>query len=230
MIASSRFIVKDSNDEVVLTVVMKDGEINIEAKSHAASTNIRFETIGLSFTTRNITTSTETKGYSGPGSVSSAGATGDNVLLFKNGVKTDEDPVNGIVTTTIKFNTTQVSKALSGETFEGITKGTKIYMHGIFRTYDYDTDTTRSGNSYLKNWEDIMNAEWWGSNTLGDFIKYYNMEIEFMPATQENTLYYITDNKEEIGNKALDTGYIGDTVDWDNELIEKPYKNKTYTL
>ncbi len=220
---STSFFEIENDGETVLKVIMKKGVITIIAISHAATTDIRYETIGLSFTRSIVPESATAKGYTGPTSINS-----ENTLTFSNGEIAVGDPANGVVPTTFTFSSRQVSTALDGETFEDITQGTPIYMHAIFRTYDNGSNATR--RPYISNWKDIMNAEQWGSDTLKGFKKYYNMKIEFMPEDNINTLYYETESGSTIKDaKPLATAKIGDPVNWDEDPTIT-YENKEYEV
>lgn len=230
--SESIYEVEDSDGEKVLKITMKKGIITLIAKSSAATTSIRWETIGLTITAERVDENgASTKGYTGPELVSNAYGKGYGVLWFSAAKKSDAT-IGNTVTTTITFTAEQVEKAL-GENFDNITKDTTIYLHGIFDTYQIinGVKTIRKGaNGGLRNWEDIMDAEGWGPDTLNDFEKYFNMEIEFKPAPQDNTLYYYTDDNIKIGSKELDGVFPGENVYWNNEDTEKKYNNKPYTL
>lgn len=222
--STSTYIVLNTDKEEILTVEMSAGLITIVAKSRAASSNIRWETIGLNFTEGPINTTTTAKGRSGPGPVSDASG-GRATLDFSNGYK-DDHRVGDIVITTIIFNLTDVSTAFLNK-LDHIKKGTPIYMHAIFRTYDYVSGATRKSN--LMNWKDIMNAESWSKEeTLNDFEKFFNMKIEFMPADPDHTMYYETETGMSLkDNKKLDEVIEGKDklVKWENEDTELKDKN-----
>lgn len=225
--------VKDSDGDIALTVTMRNGEIVITAISHAATSSIRWRTIGFNITKQRITQTTSAKGHTGPAAVSTAYGSGHDELPFNEAVsKIDSPPIGGIVTTTIKFDASYVEDKL-GESFEDIVKDTTIYLHGIFQTYNYNLDTnsdTGPRKSKLVNWADIMNAESWGQDTLNDFDKYYNIPITFKPAMQKNTLYYYTESGTKMGSKELAEALPGDSVSWSDEPAEKTYSSKKYTL
>lgn len=233
--SESSYTVKNSDGEVVLEIIMKKGVITIEAYSHKASTDIRWNTIGLTITRDKIQSKTTAKGYSGPGPVSDAYGSGKAYLWFKDaGDKEDVDISNDIVMTTFTFDADYVNEKFKGE-LDDITKDTTIYLHGIFQTFNNDTGVIRKNN--IKNWEDIMNEEWWGSDTLSDFIKYFNMPIEFQPGeTCPTTLYY-----KSVGGVTLkDKKELGsvkpyEAMSWSNEptVLQKKDKDsvlRTYDL
>ncbi len=203
--------------EAVLTITMSVGAITIVAKSKAATSNIRWKTVGLTITRTALNPNgAYARGISGPSDVSTVYSSGKGELMFDKAVeKTDSLPVNGIVTTTIKFSAKQVEEALEAD-FDDIKQNTLIYLHGIFTTYNNETGIPRS--SELKNWKDIVNKEAWGMDTVNDFDKYFNMPIEFQPATYQNYLHYITESKVELkDNKALGEIKSGKPLSWSNE-------------
>ncbi len=225
--SESSYTITNSDDEEVLVITMRAGQITIVTKNHAATSNIRWRTKGLTITRDPINSTDSIKGNNGPGPVSDAYGHGKATLWFKDGYKSPDIKIGDIVTTTINFSADQVQKAL-GEDFEDITKNTKIYLHGIFETYDNDTGNVRKGAgdiNGLRDWASIMNAEIWGSNTLKDFKKYYNMPIEFQPALQPNTLIYITKEGKKFDSRELDSVLPNDPVPWNektsNQLIGK---------
>ncbi|MDF2487097.1 MAG: putative secreted protein, partial [Herbinix sp.] len=231
--SESEYVVYNSDDEPSLIITMKKGEITIVGKSHAATSSIRWRTKGFTITRNRINSSDTAKGYTGPGPVSDASGNGYAALMFENAARKDDKKVGDTVTTTITFSASQVEAALK-DNFDDITKETTIYLHGIFETYDYDaktdTKTVRPGKSNIKNWKDIMNAEFWGSNTLGDFKKYFNMEIEFMPAPQPNTLYYYAEDGTKLGSKELASKLPNESVSWTNESTTITKGKKSYEL
>ena len=240
--SSYRYDVINSDGVTVLTLIMEDGQITINTINHRATTPIRWETKGLTITKEAITTKASTLGYNGPGPVSDAYGSGKGVLWFKDAAyKPDDIRIGDNVYTTIRFSSAQVEDALK-EDFEDITKGTIIYLHGIFDTYyttdDGKTKDYRKAGGYregIRNWTDIMNEESWGSDTLKDFKKYFNMKIKFMPALQSNTLHYVLENekgkdRDEIASETLDDQYPGDDVTWEGKNESIPYNNKTYNL
>ena len=231
--SESSHTVRDGDGDIVLTVIMREGIITIVGKANAASTSIRWETIGLTLTKEKITTTTTAKGYSGPGPVKDADGQGIASLYFYNAFKKSDVKNGDTVTTTITFSADQVERAFK-DNFDTIEKGMSVYLHGIFRTYDYENGvkTTRSGKGNLKNWKDIMDAEWWGTDTLGDFKKYYNMQIEFMPALPTNTLYFETESGDKTlkPNVALESKKIGERVAWSNQPVQITYNKLTYKL
>ncbi|MDF2590217.1 MAG: putative secreted protein, partial [Anaerocolumna sp.] len=224
--SSSSFTVQNSNKEDVLTVIMSEGVITIVAKSKAATSAIRWETIGINISEGPIVPNTTTKGRIGPGPVSSAYGLIEKPLKFDKAFsKTDSDPINGIVTTTIIFNAEQVNAAL-GKKLEYITKGTPIYLHAVFHTYDYDymTDKKTTRTTDIVNWKDIMNAEPWGKEeTLDDFVKYFNMKIKFMPKI-EHTMYYETEAKVKLKDDKI-LKEDDKLVKWKNEETELKDEN-----
>ncbi|MBP1756704.1 MAG: putative secreted protein, partial [Firmicutes bacterium] len=229
--SESKYIVRNSDGIRTLIITMKNGEIIIEGLSKTASSSIRWETIGLTITKEKITSEVTTLGHTGPGPVSDAYESGKGILWFSSGDKDDE--INGEwTTTTIRFNSSQVEKAL-GEDFNNITKDTFIYFHAIFQTYQLRNGSKNVIHSNIVNWKDMMNDQSWGTDTLDDFSKYFNMEIQFKPAPpspQDNTLYYYTDDNIKMGSKALASVLLGERVYWSDEKTERTYNNKSYSL
>lgn len=222
--------IKNSDNEVVCTITMIKGVITIEAKAHAGTTSIRWETIGLTITKEAVDEDgAYTKDRYGPEAVSSVYDSGHAVLWFDEAAyKEDSDPVNGIITTTIRFSEEQVTDALQ-EDFSDISKDTIIYLHAIFDTFNYDVasgkklsiregERTGEDGGGLTTWKGIMDAEWWGNDTLDDFSKYFNMPIKFKPAKQPNTMHYISEDGQYWD--AEKKCYKGD-VNWDSEELEK---------
>lgn len=229
----SEKIVKNSNKEEVLRITMQDGIITIIAKAHAATSGLRWRTIGFTITKEKITTETTAQGKKGPGPVSDAFGSGHAELMFSDAIdKVDSPPVNGIVTTSITFSAEKVQDEF-GANLENIVKDTPIYLHAIFQTYDNATGAVRSGKAKLVNWTQIMNAEGWGNDTLNDFEKYYNMMIKFQPAKQKNYLHYVLDNETSIDDTiSLDKALPGKTVSWTKKQAPatKTYKKVQYSL
>lgn len=213
--SESIYEVENSNGKVVLTLKMKNGDITLVAKSSAATTSIRWETIGIRISRGKINTSASTKGYNdGYGPVSDANGLAEKVLWVSSAADKSDVTIGDTVTTTIKFDAQQVEDAL-GANFDNIIENTPIYLHGVFDTYQLinGKKVLRSGPIY--NWEDIMNAESWGSDTLNDFKKYYNMELNFKPAPQPNTIHYKSDDDVTLSAyQSLDSVLPGKPVSW----------------
>ena len=227
----SEYIVRNTDGERILTVSMRNGIITIVGVSKKGTSSIRWETSGISITTKAITDEVKTKNRTGPGPVSSAGKAA--VLWFKDGQKEDV-PSGDTVITTITYPANKVEWAL-GADFDNITKNTYIYIHCIFQTYNFNVETQTRGSirtDNLRNWKDIMEAESWGSGSLDDFAKYYNMPLKFKPQPQENTLYYQTNDTTPVslGSKQLASAAPGDTVTWSNEDEQKTKSSDTYKL
>ena len=215
----------------ILTVTMKAGIITIVGVSKRGTSSIRWETSGISITTKAITDEVRSKNRSGPGPVSSAGT--DKTLWFKDGQKEDI-PRGDTVITTITYPADKVEWAL-GADFENITKNTYIYLHCIFQTYNFNVETQTRGSirkDNLRNWKDIMEAESWGSGSLEDFDKYFNMALKFKPRPQENSLYYQTNDTTPVslGSKQLASAAPGETISWSNEEEQKTKGADTYKL
>lgn len=232
----SIYVVRDDKGEATLTISMKNGEITIKYRSKKAGPNvsIRWKTIGLTLTRDPITTRAEAKNYTGHGPVRDAGSSGITYMYFEQAAKKETYEVEGQMHTTLTFSVEQVEAALKDD-FTNIKKGTKIYLHGIFCSYERelvngkDVDTIRKND--IKNWADIMNAEWWTQGTLEGFYKLFNMEISFMPKLEENTLYYLTEDGSFIApKKNLESKYIDEDVSWTNEASSLIYYNSNYKL
>ena len=230
--SESIHVVKNSNGETVLTIKMKDGMITIDAQDKAAGPGItiRWESMGLHLTRIPITSRDYTKGYNGPGPVRDAANQGMAILNFDQAVEKTSTKQGNIVYTRIRFSADQVKAALKDD-FSNLVKGTTIYLHGIFRSINYKetngvvTKTTRKNK--LVNWKEIMNAEPWTKGTLEGFAKYYNMEIRFMPALQENSLYYVTLEGELIAPKTkLASKYINEELKWNGPSSIDYYDSK----
>jgi hypothetical protein len=234
--SESKVIVPDSNGKPALTITMERGIITITAVSHTATTSIRWETIGVSITKESVDEKgASAQGYTGPAPVTDLDYA---VLWFKDAAeKTDykDMPSSGYTTTIITFKAKDVETELK-EKFENITENTYIYLHGIFDTYYYDADTgtktiRKGGTSGIRNWETVMNAEAWGTDTLQDFYKYYNMSIQFKPSAQENLLTYVSEDGSIIfGTEALASVVPGKKVSWSTSKTEITYDEKTYAL
>jgi hypothetical protein len=227
----SKYTIYNSDREEILTVTMKAGIITIVGVSKKGTSSIRWETSGISITTKAITDEVRSKNRSGPGTVSSAGTF--KTLWFKDGQKEDV-PRGDTVITTITYPADKVEWAL-GADFENITKNTYIYLHCIFQTYNFNVETQTRGSirkDNLRNWKDIMEAESWGSGSLEDFDKYFNMALKFKPRPQENTLYYQTNDATPVslGSKQLASAAPGETVSWSNEEEQKIKGSDTYQL
>jgi len=217
------------SDDGNLMVNMSNSIITITAISHAATSNTRWRTIGLNITKNKITSETTAtrNNIVGPGSVSDAGR--KYYLPYEGHVFSDKTK-NGINTKIVQFDRELVESTL-GEDFSLIEEGTTIYMHAVFETYDNSTNTIRQ--SSLQNWKSIMEAEGWGADTLSDFEKYYNMELQFMPAAQPTTIFYKSEDGVTLHEFAkLDVVLPNHTVYWTQEqAYESLVKNgKTYNL
>lgn len=204
------------------------GIIKISAYSTAATTNIRWETIGFTITKIPISSTNTIKGLTGPGHVNSVTSHGSGTLWFNNAVDKISNNIGNSNITTFTFSDDQVAYAL-GENFDDINENTYVYIHMIFRTYDYSTGATRKDN--LRNWVDIMNAESWGSNTLSDFAKYYNIPILYQPPVK-HYMYYETQSGATIKEKKqLNGGTVGTrSITWKNEPTIISKNNINYEL
>ncbi|MDF2845414.1 MAG: hypothetical protein K0R00_3840 [Herbinix sp.] len=138
----SKYTIYNSDREEILTVTMKAGIITIVGVSKKGTSSIRWETSGISITTKAITDEVRSKNRSGPGTVSSAGTF--KTLWFKDGQKEDV-PRGDTVITTITYPADKVEWAL-GADFENITKNTYIYLHCIFQTYNFNVETQTRGS------------------------------------------------------------------------------------
>ena len=227
--------VKNSNGEVALTIKMKDGEVSIEGRNKAASptATIFWGSIGFSITRNKITSEAFTKNHKGVGPVTDAASSGIAYIYFDQAKKTWYRQGDEIVTT-ITFSEEQIKTALKDD-FSDLKKGTTIYLHGIFRSYEnkmingVKTEVNRKYD--LKNWKDIMEAEWWSADTLAGFLKYYNMPIKFIPKLQNNSIYYVTENGTFIAPKGnLANKYIDENVTWSNEPTIINYYDDKYNI
>lgn len=234
--SESVYRVKNSAGETVLTIRMKDGMVTIEASNKPASpgVSIRWQSIGLTITRVPIKTRTTTKGYTGPGPVKDGASQGMATIYFDQAFEKTSVTKGNVIYTTTKFSADQIKEALKDD-FSDLKKGTTIYLHGVFRSINYQVKngkeirTTRKDN--LKNWKDIMNAEYWAKGTLDGFSKYYNMEIKFMPDLQNNSLYYVTEDGMFIAqNKSLLPKTVDDIVYWKDEPDNIHYYNNNYRL
>lgn len=199
-----------------LRIVMYDGTITITAKSNAASTDIRWRTIGLNITKNRINSTGTVSGYTGPGSVSDAGK--KYYLPYDGYVKRDET-TGDTNTKEVEFDQDAV-EALLGTDFDEVEEDTIIYMHAVFQTYDAGSGAIRS--SILQNWKSIMEAEDWGGDTLSDFEKYYNMPLQFKPQMDPYPSTIMYHSKSKTGptlkeKKALPEAYVGEITEWSNE-------------
>lgn len=234
--SESVYEVKNNLGEVVLTLKMKDGQITIVVRNKAAAPNvkIRWESIGLSITRAPITSKTTYKGYTGTGPVRDAASSGITEIYFDQAASKTTYRQGDDIIATITFSEEQIKNALKDD-FSDLKKGTTIYLHGIFRSFNYELrngqeiKTTRKGN--LKNWIDIMSAESWTAGTLSGFNKYFNMQIKFMPKVQGNSIYYVTQDGTFIAPKGkLKSKYIDEYVPWSNEPTSINYYDSNYKL
>lgn len=185
--------VYDSKGQEVLTITMKNGEIRIDGQSHAASTNVRWETIGLTVTKEPIATHATAKNLPGPGSVSDAYGSGKGVIHFRENEKIPSSDGS----THILVTSTHVQEAL-GEDFAKIEENTTVYLHCIFATYKISNGIKTIRKNDIRDWKSIMEAESWGASTLNDFTKFFNMPIKFKPAAQPNSLYYVAEDGTKL--------------------------------
>lgn len=208
-----------------LKIIMEKGTITIETWNHAATSNIRWRTIGINISTVEVANSAHTLGRSGPASISTIPRSkiAEEPLDFENAVEKSRDVLqpDGRKYTRFKFSANQVKKAL-GINLQNIKKDTPIFLHFIFETYNYDTKEIYKSD--LQDWKEIMNAKPWPSETLDDFKKYYNIPITFQPEIENNILFYHNESGFPIkDSKNLATKFPGEDVSWDeskNTTIE----------
>lgn len=231
----SVYELKDSSGRTSLSIKMKDGQISITARNKVASSRniIRWETIGYSITRQAISSTTTAKGYDGPGPISDAASSGIARIYFKDADKTWYEEGNDVITT-ITFSEDKIKEALKDD-FSDLKKGTTIYLHSIFQSYRYEdvngVNTKVIRKESIKNWKDIMNAEYWTSGTLSGFSKFFNMPIKFMPSIQKNTIYYVNQDGNFIApRRTLGSAYVDEYVSWTNQPASINYYDNNYSL
>ena len=142
---------------------------------------------------RQAISSTTRKGYDGPGPISDAASSGI-ARIYLDADKTWYEEGNDVITT-ITFSEDKIKEALKDD-FSDLKKGTTIYLHSIFQSYRYEdvngVNTKVIRKESIKNWKDIMNAEYWTSGTLSGFSKFFNMPIKFMPVYKKIQFIMLT--------------------------------------
>ncbi|HKL80816.1 MAG TPA: DUF5704 domain-containing protein, partial [Mobilitalea sp.] len=223
-------VVNDSYSSVEIKdmkVTMSGGEIIIIARSKAASkeTRIRYQTIGFGVSETYQEVRVRTKGYSGPAAPANV-----NILYLTEGQKkdlgVDED---GYRKTQFTFSAEAVNEKI-GSKLQSITKGKKVYLNAVFQSYylnDDDSRTIRKGkDGGITSWQEMMDAEIWGSDTLKGFEKYYNCEVGFVPGVQHNYLYHDYPDSEPVFKEQLDDKYVNAMVEF-KKHVDKTSKSAT---
>lgn len=183
------------------------GIMSITATAPKATTGIRYETIGFKFTLSSVPNTASAKGMTGPGLINGAR------LMFSDGVTKREEEEGNMVITTFTFDSAIVAEKL-GLDDQGIS-GKTVYIHTIFRTYKIENGREVTLNSYIDTWAGIVNDQSWGTNSLSNFINYYNMQYTYPILSAPNTLYYITESGTTLKpEKSLGTIEIGQNVSW----------------
>ncbi len=229
-------VVNDSESSVDIEnmkVTMSNGDIVIVARSKAASsgTRIRYQTIGFGVSESYQNNIVYTKGYSGPAATQNIG-----IIPITEDRKEDlGTDAQGYTTTRFTFKAEEVNREV-GYKLRSITKGKKIYLNAIFQSYYLNDDgskTIRKGkNGGITTWQEMMNAEEWGTDSLRGFEKYYNCEITFAPGKQHNYLYYDYPDSNPEYIRQLGDEYINATVKFANavEKTSKSPSGKEYGL
>ena len=241
--STSYHYIENSYGEIVTTIKMNNGVITLVTNAHPATTTIKWKLVGFTVTRVKLAEDTydyqaeegtyHLKGYK---NVSTVFDSGYGTIWFRDEDRSEPetDPITGLITTTTTIDAERVEDALKGEKFNDIVQNTPIFLHGIFCVY-----TEKNGKEYphtdqtqIRNWKDILLAEWWDreDRQLEDFRAYFNMQIDFQPAKQKNTLNYYTEGKQFIGSHELDKVKPGFDVTWSNEPITQTYNNKKYEL
>lgn len=237
----SKYTIKDSKGEVVSTITMRDGIISVVTKSKTGTNKIRWSTIGFTITKKplkkmNYTyVAQEGKYYlEGYENVSTVYDSGFAEIEFRENEKSSEtDPKTGYTTAYITVPAKRVEDEL-GESFENITKDTIIYLHGIFRVYEIDSNgKEKLIETGIKNWKDILLAHWWDrkDGKLNEFAKFFNMPIKYKPRKQDVKLnHYIDGVRDPISSKDLEKQLPGEYATWSNQPAQQTHDNKLYEL
>jgi len=203
-----------------LDISMDKGVITIKATSKAATTDIRYRTLGFTVSTKNQIDTVTAKDYTGP----AAPQTPNGAFYLNSAQKIPGKPVNGLTTTTFIFTKEMVQDALVGVLdLDNLSNDTTLYFNAIFQTYKIENGKEVILTKEIINWASIMNDQWWGEDTYEGFAKYYNIDLGFSPGLQENTLYFDYDNQKKE-QEPLDSKNINDTVSWNNKV------SKTITI
>lgn len=207
-----------------MDVTMENGIITIIARSKAAdkSTRIRYQTIGFGVSESYQENRVSTKGYTGPAAPANVG-----VILLSEGQKEDLGiDTQGYQRTKFTFDADSVNKEV-GFKLQSITRDKKIYLNAVFQTYYLEDDNSRTirkgkgrnrSDIGIRTWQEMMEAESWGVDTLKGFEKYYNCEIIFSPGPQHNYYYYDYPNERKLYQGALTDKSINETVEFSTKV------------
>lgn len=206
--------------------VMEDGKIIIEIESKAASSNIRYRTIGYTISTKKAPETAYAKGRTGP-------ATPPNPKeekLFDQFEKKELYRDKETVRTQYTLSEDKV-KALMKSIIDldQISENTILYFNAIFQTYKIVDGKEVILNPKITTWQGIVNDQSW--TNVDVFTEYFNIPLEFKPGLQPNSLYYDLEGSIQRQGE-LESKKINETVEWKDEQIGETYnyKGTIYTL
>lgn len=216
-----------SDDDTPDIEITEDGEIIIKITAKAASTNIRYRSIGFTITTQPSRKTATAKGITGP-----AAPAGPYKRIY---LKNKEVKINEKYRDTQKVVTEYYcSKEYVKEIMKSIidldriSNDTVLYFNVIFQTYKIINGKEVILTPEITTWKDIVNNQPWGN--INVFERYFNIKVTFNPGIQDNQLHYLANGKE-IALRDLDSLTIDQNLTWDS--IVKPtieYKNRRYNL
>lgn len=208
---------------------VKDGKIIIKITSHAATTSIRYKTVGFYITTKEQKNMVKYKTYEGPDAPISPGK---EIYLSEDYADVEYGKViNGETTTTFTFDESYVKQVMKEIVdIDKLETATTIYFNAIFRTYQVVNGNEVYYPGTERTWLEIMSAQSWGADSLSNFKEYYNIANEYIPGLQANTLYYDYNGTSEK-QCLLDPLFIGETLRWYREA-EKTFSKgeNTYKI
>lgn len=210
-------------------IIMQNGVITIIKESHAATTNIRYRTIGYMVTTKSKG-KTETVTIGGKTYYGYAPLSDYGEFSLSASEITPGGTVGDTTTTYFKFSDEKVKESLIGKlNLDELKEDTTIYFSCIFQTYQIVDGKEVILNPKITDWKTAMRDQGWGPSTLAEFADYYYIPCPFKAGPQENSLYYDYDGKKEF-QKELKTKFIDETVSWPDVDTQITASNKKYDL
>lgn len=215
MLSLLLIIIVNKNTETVKAApepFMEDGKIIITIESKAASSNIRYRTIGYTISTEKAPEAAYAKGRTGPIAPLSPNRKKYFLEFEKEELHRDEEKV----ITQYTLSEDRVKDTMKSIIdLDRISEDTILYFNVIFQTYKIVNDKEVILTPEITTWEGIVNDQAWAN--IDVFREYFNIEVPFKAGLQPNKLYYEVDGK--ITNSyTLDSLKIGENLYWDKRV------------